>query len=73
MFNTFRFKADCVFCSETNVSPEATREQFIQYENGSLVQDVWPDWSEDEREIVCGNRTGVFICPTCWDGQFAEA
>ena len=62
----FTYKADCIFCGESHSSPEVTREEFNRYESGELVQNVWPSWTEDEREVVCGNRTGVFICPTCW-------
>ena len=61
------FGATCLYCGDKHISPKATREEVDRYINGELVQRVWPDWSVDEREIACGARTGMFLCPTCWD------
>ena len=30
-----------------------------------LVQDVFPDLSPDERDVLIGDRTGIYLCPKC--------
>lgn len=42
-------------------------DQYTRWVNGELIQDVWPDWSADDREQF---KTG--ICPPCWDNQFGS-
>ena len=33
---------------------------------GALVQDVWSDWSPERREIIIGQRSGIYICDDCF-------
>lgn len=37
------------------------------YLGGEHVQRVWPDMSEEQREIVVASRTGFWLCPKCWE------
>ena len=38
-----------------------------------LVQDLFPDLSAPERELVMGARNGFgYYCASCWDKMFAE-
>ena len=39
---------------------------------GELVQNVWPDRDENEREILIGARVGFYTCGSCWDELFTE-
>lgn len=41
-----------------------------RYCAGELVQNVWPNLTEDDREVLIGWRTGVYTCPRCWDKMF---
>ena len=50
----------------TNVMDiDITTDQFLSWINGSLIQDVMPDISADEREFI---MTG--ITPDEWDAMF---
>ena len=52
----------------TNVMDiDITTDQFLSWINGSLIQDVMPDISADEREFI---MTG--ITPDEWDAMFGE-
>ena len=52
----------------TNVMDiDITTDQFLSWINGSLIQDVMPDISADEREFI---MTG--ITPDEWDAEFGE-
>ena len=37
-----------------------------------LVQDVFPDLTPDQRELLIGHRGGWFICHRCWDVVFGD-
>mgnify|MGYP003145533521 CR=1 FL=1 len=37
-----------------------------------LVQDVFPDLTPDQRELLIGHRGGWFVCHRCWDIVFAN-
>ena len=43
-----------------------------RYVNGELVQNVWPNFTEDDREVLIGWRTGFYACPRCWDKIFSD-
>jgi len=34
------------------------------------VQDMFPDLSVEDREVLIGNKKGWYLCPTCWDQSF---
>lgn len=70
MFNTINevvaIEIRCPFCGETSVV-EVPMDGFIQWQDGALVQDAFPNLSADVREqLVSG------ICPSCWDSMFSD-
>ena len=52
----------------TNVMDiDITTDQFLSWIDGSLIQDVMPDISADEREFIMTGTT-----PDEWDAMFGE-
>jgi hypothetical protein len=35
--------------------------------NGQHVQDVWPNKTAQERELIMTIRSGTYLCSPCWD------
>ena len=56
----------CIMCA-TNQVIKMTAKQFVEWQEGKLLQDACPDMSVDDREILISS-----ICPTCWRKQFEE-
>lgn len=54
----------CPFCGHAN-EVEVNEIDYLDWDDGLLVQDAFPYLSADEREMLI---TG--ICPTCWDKMF---
>ena len=55
---------ECGYCKHEH-SVRASKESLDSYLSGGLVQKVFPNLSEDDREILIGFRTGMFYCPSC--------
>jgi hypothetical protein len=51
----------CIVCSETSVLT-VTEEELVRVQSRDRVQDIFPHWTADERELVI---TGTH--PKCWD------
>lgn len=49
--------------SETKI--EMTADQFVRWQDGGLIQEVCPDMSADDRELLISA-----ICPDCWKELF---
>lgn len=63
--------AKCGACGK----PEFTSvdaELWEKYCAGALVQNVWPELNNDEREIIIGARNGFHTCGVCWDELFSD-
>lgn len=56
----------CPRCGET-ITLKARVEDLRRWQNGELIQNVFPTMSADDRE-----RFMTGYCPTCWDILFAE-
>lgn len=56
----------CMFCLETSVV-EVAPDRYARWLAGELIQDVWPDWTKGQRELLI---TGTH--PECWDKAFAD-
>ena len=55
--------ATCCLCGDVDYSPVAYDDpRFKAYLDGQLVQDVFPALSAEEREVLIGARTGIYIC-----------
>jgi len=57
--------AVCSICEKVEHVTVGRRE-LDRYMGGELVQNVWPDLSADERELIISARTPT-PCSVCWD------
>ena len=66
-------RAKCVQCGGTGVVYNIDENDWVSYLNEKrLVQDVFYDLDDNDREVIVGARSGMYICPTCWDLVFSE-
>lgn len=56
----------CIVCKQTSML-SLDMDDFLRWQGGELVQNVWPDWTPDQRELLI---TGTH--PECWDEMFKE-
>lgn len=56
----------CMKCGKASIL-EVKQEQFNRWRKGEHVQNVWPEWSSDERELLI---TGTH--PECWKRMFGD-
>lgn len=62
----------CNGCGTSN-SVDVHSDDYRNYMyNNQLVQNVWPDLTTDQREIIIGHRQGTYYCSPCWDNLFEE-
>ena len=59
-----RLTTSCPFCGKT-ASVWVNEIDYLDWQDGELVQNAFPYLSADEREMLISG-----ICPTCWDGMF---
>lgn len=61
-------KTRCGFCRAVDhLSVDA--DALAAYNAGQLVQDAFPTLSPSDRELIIAQRTGFYICPTCWETE----
>ena len=58
---------DCVVCGKRHDSIVLDAERYYQWKAGSCVQDVFPEMTEEQREILISGT-----CPECWDALFSK-
>jgi len=56
----------CVGCG-TTATFTMTEEQFNRFESDEHVQNIFPDWSAEDRELLVSGT-----CPDCWDEMYGE-
>ena len=60
-------QANCDTCFASN-SVEVHPDDYRNYlYNNQLVQNVWPDLTPSQREIIMGHSNNFYLCDTCWD------
>jgi hypothetical protein len=65
-------QADCKTCNISN-SVEVHADDYRNYlYNNQLVQNVWPDLTTDQREIIIGHSNNYYLCDVCWDSMGEE-
>lgn len=64
--------ATCTTCKQIETVKNITFIDWLRYVNGELVQNVWPQLTDAEREVIIGFRTEMYICSNCWDNLFAD-
>ena len=78
----FKARARCRGKCGDEYSVFVTKDDVYKWVNGSLVQDVWPDKTADEREIIMQSQLvkllnrpasySLYMCPPCVDELFGE-
>ena len=56
----------CPFCGREN-EVEVNHMDYLDWQNGELVQDAFPYLSANEREMLISG-----CCPRCWSKMFWE-
>lgn len=56
----------CISCGEKSII-ELDNDKFVAWISGEHVQNVWPEKTADERELLITGTHG-----TCWDEMFGE-
>jgi hypothetical protein len=56
----------CIVCQKRSTL-EIDRERYERWAGGELVQNVWPEWTPDEREMLITGTHGE-----CWEAMFSE-
>jgi len=58
--------ARCIHCKRVCDPVTVDRTAWRAYlRDALLVQDVFPDLSADERDVLIGDRTGIYLCLKC--------
>jgi hypothetical protein len=60
------YKKTCIFCGANHLIP-LDEEKYRRWRSGEHVQNVWPEMSADQREILISGT-----CPECWEREFGE-
>ena len=78
----YKARARCRGKCRDEYSVLVTKDDVDKWVNGSLVQDVWPDKTADEREIIMQSQLvallnrpapySLYMCPPCGDELFGE-
>lgn len=56
----------CLHCGES-ATFAMTEEQFNRFKSGEHVQNIFPDWSPEDREMLISGT-----CPAGWEEMWAE-
>lgn len=56
----------CIMCGNTSVV-EVDAAQYNKYLDGGYVQDIFPNWAADQRELLITGTHG-----DCWDIMFGD-
>ncbi len=54
----------CISCGQ-RTTLEVPKGAFLRWERGELVQNAFPDWTADQRELLITGTHGA-----CWDKMF---
>ena len=64
--------SECKMCPTTD-TVNVTEADYAAYTTGGqLVQNVWPGFTSQQREIIMGASSGFYLCSTCWDQCMGE-
>lgn len=82
MTEMFKARARCRGKCGNDYFTSVTEDDVRKWVNGSLIQDVWPDKTADEREIIMQSQFvkllkrpasySLYMCPPCGDELFGE-
>ena len=57
--------AKCSNCTKED-TVAIRMDDYERYTEGAMVQDVWPHFVAQDREIIIGSRAGYYLCSDCW-------
>ena len=64
--------SECKMCPAKE-TVNVTEADYAAYTiGGQLVQNVWPGFTSQQREIIMGASNGFYLCSTCWDQCMGE-
>ena len=64
--------SECKMCPAKE-TVNVTETDYAAYTiGGQLVQNVWPSFTSQQREIIMGASNGFYLCSTCWDQCVGE-
>lgn len=61
---TAKFKTQCCVCQKIH-DIEVDSVKYFRWQSGELIQDVFPEKTFDERELMISGT-----CPECWKKYF---
>ena len=59
----------CSLCGTKSPEVEILASEWYEYIDGALVQNVFPDLTTEQREVIISQRTGIYICDACWGSE----
>lgn len=57
----------CMHCGLSSKVEMTAQQHYRYYEQREFVQNVFPDWTPDQRELLISGTH-----PACWDAMFPE-
>ncbi len=63
---TLTRRATCLICKKVEYVTVKVKDWDRYVHQGLAVQDVWPDMSADERELIISSQMPT-PCSVCWD------
>jgi hypothetical protein len=68
-----KISSTCMSCKLTETICGIKESDWKRYLNGELVQNVFPQLDDEERDVLIGARTGNgHVCDECWNYIFGE-
>ena len=65
-------KAECNNCKQVH-GLEVNLDKLNSYiYDRKLIQDVFPNLTPSQRELIMGNVNGMYLCDICWDFNFDD-
>jgi hypothetical protein len=63
---------ECKMCPTKDTVNVLAVDYAAYTEGGNLVQNVWPHFTSQQREIIMGSSNDFYLCSTCWDKCMGE-
>ena len=59
--------SECKMCPTKDTVNVLAVDYAAYTEGGNLIQNVWPSFTSQQREIIMGSSNGFYLCSVCWD------
>ena len=67
--DTMKVQTECRLCGTKSPEVKILAQRWYEYIDGALVQNVFPELTREDREVIMSQRTGIYICNTCWGSE----